>query len=83
MPLSSSPVRSGQPRGDLPALTASHAAWAAVTALAALGLRVIEPGPGLHGPVFFGMLAMAVPGLAGLTLLWRDGARARLAVRGI
>ena len=83
LPLSSSPVRSGRPVGDLPALPASHAAWAAMTALAALGLRVIEPGPGLHGPVFFGMLAMAVPGLAGLTLLWRDGVRARLAVLGI
>ena len=83
MPLAPRPFRSDRPLGDLPALTASHAAWAVVTALAALGLRVIEPGPGLHGPVFFGMLAMAVPGLAGLTLLWRDGARARLGVLGI
>lgn len=76
-------VRNGRHPGDLPALTASHAAWAVVTALAALALRVIEPGPGLSGPAFFGMLAMAVPGLAGLTLLWRDGARARLGVLGI
>lgn len=81
--LSRQPVRSGRPHGDLPALTASHAAWAVVTALAALALRAVEPGPGLNGPAFFGMLAMAVPGLAGLTLLWRDGARARLAVLGI
>ncbi len=83
MTLSRQSVRSGRPHGDLPALTASHAAWAVVTALAALALRAVEPGPGLSGPAFFGMLAMAVPGLAGLTLLWRDGARARLAVLGI
>lgn len=28
---------------------------------------------GLTGPAMFGALAMVVPGLAGLTLLWRDG----------
>ncbi len=77
------PTRTDRRPRDLPALTASHAAWAVGTALAALALRAIEPGPGLSGPAFFGMLAMAVPGLAGLTLLWRDGARARLAILGI
>lgn len=77
------PTRTDRRPRDLPALTASHAAWAVGTALAALALRAVEPGPGLSGPAFFGMLAMAVPGLAGLTLLWRDGARARLGILGI
>jgi len=55
----------------LPALAAWHAGWAAATALLALGGRWI--GADVEGPIAFGLLAMALPGMAGLALLWRDG----------
>ncbi len=62
---------------DLPALTAWHAGWAVAAALLALAARWLG---GVDGPVFFAALGMAVPGLAGLTLLWRDGPNARIVV---
>lgn len=50
----------------------------ALTAFAALWL-----GRGPEGPLLFALLAMAAPGLAGLTLLWRDGTRARAVVLAV
>ncbi len=49
-------------------------------ALLALGGRWIG---GIDGPLFYGILAMVVPGLSGLGLLRRDGARARMTQLGI
>lgn len=63
------------PADDRPALAAWHAAWALAAALLALGGRWIG---GVDGPVFYGVLAMAVPGLAGLGLLHRDSAGERM-----
>ncbi|GAA0644748.1 cell cycle sensor histidine kinase DivJ [Brevundimonas lenta] len=66
--------------GDRPALAAWHAAWAVSAALLALGGRWIG---GVDGPVFYSVLAMIVPGLAGLGLLQRDGAGERMTLLGI
>ena len=62
-------------RGDRPALAAWHAGWAVAAALLALGGRWIG---GIDGPVFYGVLAMIIPGLTGLGLLRRDGAGDRM-----
>ncbi len=61
--------------GDRPALAAWHAGWAVAAALLALGGRWIG---GVDGPVFYGVLAMIVPGLTGLGLLRRDRAGDRM-----
>ena len=61
--------------GDRPALAAWHAGWAVAAALLALGGRWIG---GVDGPVFYGVLAMIVPGLTGLGLLRRDSAGDRM-----
>lgn len=66
--------------GDGPALAAWHAGWAVAAALLALGGRWIG---GLDGPVFYGVLAMVVPGLTGLWLLRRDGATERMTLLGV
>lgn len=66
---------------DLPGIAAWHAGWAVAAALAALCGRWL--GQGVDGPVFFGILTMAVPGLGGLTLLWRDGVAQRSLVLGL
>ncbi|MDP3369662.1 MAG: sensor histidine kinase, partial [Brevundimonas sp.] len=60
---------------DRPALAAWHAGWAVAAALLALGGRWIG---GVDGPIFYGVLAMVAPGLAGLGLLRRDGATERM-----
>jgi cell cycle sensor histidine kinase DivJ len=73
-----SAVRAGA--GDRPALAAWHAAWAVAAALLALGGRWIG---GVDGPVFYGVLAMVVPGLAGLGLLHRDGRGERMLLLGV
>jgi len=49
-------------------------------ALLALGGRWIG---GIDGPLFYGVLAMVVPGLSGLGLLRRDGAFERMTLLGI
>jgi two-component system, cell cycle sensor histidine kinase DivJ len=49
-------------------------------ALLALGGRWIG---GIDGPLFYGVLAMVVPGLSGLGLLRRDGDRERITLLGI
>lgn len=49
-------------------------------ALLALGGRWIG---GVDGPVFYGVLAMVVPGLTGLGLLRRDGAGERMMLLGV
>lgn len=66
--------------GDLPALAAWHAGWAVAAALLALGARWLG---GVDGPVFYGVLAMIVPGLAGLGLLSRDGSEQRIVALGV
>ncbi|MBA4804610.1 MAG: HAMP domain-containing histidine kinase [Brevundimonas sp.] len=76
-PLPATASDAGPEAGDRPALAAWHAGWAVAAALLALGGRWIG---GLDGPVFYGVLVMAAPGLAGLTLLHRDGEGRRLAV---
>ncbi|MDO9587912.1 MAG: HAMP domain-containing sensor histidine kinase [Brevundimonas sp.] len=60
---------------DRPALAAWHAGWAVAAALLALGGRWIG---GVDGPIFYGVLVMVAPGLAGLGLLRRDGATERM-----
>ncbi|HEY0103340.1 MAG TPA: HAMP domain-containing sensor histidine kinase [Brevundimonas sp.] len=63
--------------GDRAALAAWHAGWAVSAALLALvggWLGAVD------GAVFYGVLAMAVPGVAGLGLLWRDGSDQRMAL---
>jgi two-component system, cell cycle sensor histidine kinase DivJ len=65
---------------DRPSLAAWHAGWAVAAALLALGGRWIG---GLDGPLFYGVLAMVVPGLSGLGLLRRDGARERMILLGV
>lgn len=64
----------------LPGLAAWHAGWAVAVAVLALGLRWLG---GEGGPAFWGLLASAVPGLMGLTLLWRDGQGHRLLILGV
>ncbi|KQY85217.1 hypothetical protein [Brevundimonas sp. Root1423] len=66
--------------GDRPALAAWHAGWAVAAALLALGGRWIG---GVDGPVFYGVLAMVIPGLTGLGLLRRDGAGERMMLLGV
>jgi cell cycle sensor histidine kinase DivJ len=65
---------------DRPALAAWHAGWAVSAALLALGGRWIG---GIDGPLFFGVLAMIVPGLTGLGLLRRDGPGERMTLLGV
>jgi len=65
---------------DGPALAAWHAGWAVAAALLVLGGRWIG---GIDGPLFYGVLAMVVPGLSGLGLLRRDGADERMALLAI
>ncbi|MDP3802905.1 HAMP domain-containing sensor histidine kinase [Brevundimonas sp.] len=65
---------------DRPALAAWHAGWAVAAALLALGGRWMG---GVDGPVFYGVLAMVVPGLTGLGLLRRDGAAERMTLLGV
>ena len=68
------------PASDRPALAAWHAGWAVAAAFLALGGRWFG---GVDGPVFYGVLAMVVPGLSGLGLLRRDGADERMALLAI
>ena len=68
------------PGGDRPALAAWHAGWAVAAALLALGGRWLG---GVEGPVFYGVLAMVVPGVAGLGLLQRDGGPERMTLLGL
>jgi len=65
---------------DLPALTLWHAGWAVASALLALCGGVFARA---EAPVLFAALSMAAPGLAGLTLLWRDGPAPRMTVLGV
>ena len=69
-----------EPRSDGPALAAWHAGWAVAAALLALGARWLG---GVDGPTFYGVLAMIVPGLTGLSLLQRDGPRERMTLVGL
>lgn len=64
----------------LPGLAAWHAGWAVAVAVLALGLRWLG---GESGPAFWGLLAAAVPGLMGLSLLWRDGMGHRILILGV
>lgn len=68
------------PASDRPSLAAWHAGWAVAAALLALGGRWIG---GIDGPLFYGVLAMVVPGLSGLGLLRRDGDFERMILLGI
>jgi two-component system, cell cycle sensor histidine kinase DivJ len=68
------------PDPALPGLAAWHAGWAVGVAVLALALRWLG---GESGPAFWGLLASAVPGLMGLTLLWRDGEGHRLLILGV
>ncbi len=68
------------PASDRPSLAAWHAGWAVAAALLALGGRWIG---GIDGPLFYGVLAMVVPGLSGLGLLRRDGGPERMTQLGI
>jgi len=67
-------------RGDRPTIAAWHAGWAVAAALLALGGRWLG---GVEGPVFYGVLAMIVPGVTGLSLLHRDGSRERMTLVGL
>ncbi|HYC66860.1 HAMP domain-containing sensor histidine kinase [Brevundimonas sp.] len=69
-----------KPASDRPALAAWHAGWAVAAALLALGGRWLG---GVEGPVFYGVLAMVVPGVTGLALLQRDGPRERMTLLGL
>lgn len=68
------------PAGDRAALSAWHAGWAVAAALlamcGALWARV-------DGPLFYGVLAMVVPGVAGLGLLLSDGRDQRMTLLGV
>jgi len=68
------------PASDRPSLAAWHAGWAVAAALLALGGRWIG---GIDGPLFYGVLAMVVPGLSGLALLRRDGPDERMVLLAI
>ncbi|NJC41394.1 cell cycle sensor histidine kinase DivJ [Brevundimonas alba] len=65
---------------DRPGLAAWHAGWAVAAALLALGARWLG---GVDGPVFYGVLAMVVPGVTGLALLQRDGGPERMTLLGL
>lgn len=71
---------SGARRGDRPSLAAWHAGWAVAAALLALGARWLD---GVDGAIFYGVLAMVVPGVTGLGILQRDGERERLTLLGV
>ena len=66
--------------GDGPSLAAWHAGWAVAAALLTLGARWLG---GVEGPVFYGVLAMVVPGVTGLALLQRDGPAERMTLLGL
>jgi cell cycle sensor histidine kinase DivJ len=68
------------PVSDRPSLAAWHAGWAVAAALLALGGRWLG---GVDGPLFYGVLAMVVPGLSGLGLLRYDGSRERMTQLGV
>ena len=61
--------------GDGPALAAWHAAWAVAAALLALGGRWLGA---VDGAIFYGIVAMVVPGLIGVGLLIRNTKAERL-----
>ena len=65
---------------DRPSLAAWHAGWAVAAGFLALGGRWIG---GIDGPLFYGVLAMVVPGLSGLGLLRRDGVNERMTLLSI
>ena len=71
---------SGARWGDRPSLAAWHAGWAVAAALLALGARWLD---GVDGAIFYGVLAMVVPGVTGLGVLQRDGERERLTLLGV
>lgn len=71
---------SDAPASDRPSLAAWHAGWAMAAALLALGGRWIG---GIDGPLFYGVLAMVIPGLSGLGLLRRDGPDERMALLAV
>ena len=52
---------------DLPGLCAWHAGWALLCAVLVLGFRLA--GHPLQGMVGLALLAMVLPGLAGMTLI--------------
>jgi len=72
--------QTGAAASDRPSLAAWHVGWAVAAALLALGGRWIG---GIDGPLFYGVLAMVVPGLSGLGLLRSDGAQERMILLGI
>ncbi len=61
-------------------MCAWHAAWAVAAAVLALGARWVG---GVDGPPFYSLLAMVVPGVAGLGLLRRDGDGERMGLIGL
>ena len=63
--------------GGRPALAVWHMGWAAALAILALGGRLLG-APGLDGAGLIALLALVVPGLTGLILLWRDGEAPRV-----
>ena len=65
------------PAGGRAALAAWHAGWAVSAALLALVGHWLGA---MDGAVFYGVIAMIVPGVAGLGLLWRDEADQRMAL---
>ena len=67
-------------RADRPVIAAWHAGWAVLAALLALGGRWLG---WIEGPTFYGILAMVVPGLTGLSLLQGDGPRERMTLVGL
>ncbi len=75
-PASSRPATDA-PAGGRAALAAWHAGWAVAAALLALVGRWLGA---MDGAVFYGVIAMIAPGLAGLGLLWRDEADQRMAL---
>ena len=66
--------------GDRPSLAAWHAGWAVAAALLALGGRWLGV---IEGTIFYGVLAMVVPGVTGLGVLQRDGDGERLTLLGV
>lgn len=74
-------ARAAETARDVPGLASWHAGWAAATALLALVDLLIAGGGG--SPVFFATLAMTIPGLFGLMLLWRDGWSERAVVLAV